>query len=95
MTELEQRLAAADGSVLRDALIQRLGEMTLKLQVQSGGSLPRDAFERHAVVMQALERARQCLSSWPVGLLNPSVSHAGLPVPASPESFNLSKEHLK
>ena len=95
MTELEQCLASAEGSALRAALIRRFGEITLRLQVQPGGSLSRDAFECHAAVMQALERARQCLSSWPVGLSNSSVAHAGLPVPASPQSSILSKEHLK
>jgi hypothetical protein len=95
MTDLEQRLASAEGGEVRDALVKRLDAVALRLRIQASGTLPRDTFECHAAVMSALDYARQCLSTWPVGLVDATAPHPGLPVPASPQPPFISKEHLK
>ena len=65
LTELEERLAAPDGSVLRDQLVQQLAGTELRLRRQMAASLPRAEFAVASALADAALAAQEVLEQWP------------------------------
>lgn len=67
MTELEDRLAAPDGEVLRTALLARLEQTALRLRGRLARPLPRDEYTACSTCLQATQAAQGVLRRWLVG----------------------------
>ncbi len=67
MTDLEARLAQADGAAVRDGLLQRLEQLERRLRQQLAASVPRNDYARVAAAAEAAQAAQAVLRDWPVG----------------------------
>jgi hypothetical protein len=65
LTELEERLAAASGSALRDEMVQQLAGTELRLRRQMAASLPRAEFAVASALADAALAAQEILEQWP------------------------------
>lgn len=82
LTDLEARLAQADGEQTQTALMARLAETEWRVRNQMAASVPRDQYALYATVADALARAKEVLTTWPVNDQAVVHSSTGLPVPA-------------
>lgn len=71
LTELEERLAAADGAALRTELAARLTQTGLRLKHRLAAPLPRDEFAAVNACLQATQAAQTVLGEWIVGTAPP------------------------
>ncbi|WP_374608471.1 hypothetical protein [Diaphorobacter nitroreducens] len=67
LTELEERLAAADGDVLRNELAARLQQTALQFKTRLARPLPRDEFVATNACLQAALAAQAVLDTWTTG----------------------------
>ena len=67
LTELEERLAGADGAALRDKLAHELSELELRLVVRLAGMVPTDEYAPLAASGEAARAAQKVLQDWTPG----------------------------
>ena len=66
LTELEARLASADGAVLKDKLLAELTCLEQRLRQQIANSLSRADYVDYLAAAEAAHAAIEVLRSWPV-----------------------------
>lgn len=67
LTELEERLAAAEGATLRAELAGRLAQTESRLKARLSALLPSDEFAAVNACLQATQAAQTVLGQWIVG----------------------------
>ena len=77
LTDLETRLAAPDGSALRDALLARAARLDTTLRTRLADGLPRADFPDWQAAADAVAAAQAVLSAWPVPASTPADDSAG------------------
>lgn len=70
-TELESRLASADGEDLREKLVLRLSTLEQDLRRRAAAGLPREEFLLCQALVASALAGREILSRWPVGAASP------------------------
>jgi hypothetical protein len=64
LTELEDRLARADGEALRLQLLRDLQGLEARLAAQMGRMVPKDEFAQLAASVEAVRAARKVVQEW-------------------------------
>ena len=67
LTELEERLAAADGGVLRERLLKEIAAIEVRLAARAAGLVPKDEFASLSTSLQAVRAAHKVLHDWVPG----------------------------
>lgn len=83
LTDLENRLAAPGGMVLRDQLMARVQTLETKLRARIAAGLPREDFPSWQAAAEAAAAARETLARWPANPATDSAVPSGAPSPAA------------
>lgn len=81
LTDLETRLAAPGGSILRDALCARAARLEATLRTRLADGLPREDFPAWQAIADAAAAAQAVLTAWPANESAPADPPASQPNP--------------
>ena len=65
MTELEEQLASPTGEATRQATLQRLAELELRLRKQIVAGVARETYADCQASMEAIDAASEIMRAWP------------------------------